>query len=60
MVHTSGTIDEHSHRLLKETTFSPAQPRQLFHPPALSLPRHSLHPGTCRCSTGKAVGSEGP
>jgi hypothetical protein len=32
--------------------FSPTQPRQLFHPPAQSLPRQTLHPWTRR-STGK-------
>jgi len=27
MIHTSGTTGEHSHRMLKKTTFSPTQPR---------------------------------
>jgi hypothetical protein len=31
----------------KRPDFSPAQPRRLLHPPALSLPRQPLHPGTC-------------
>jgi hypothetical protein len=30
----------------KRPDFSPAQPWRLFHPPALSLPRQPLHPGT--------------
>jgi len=37
--------------------FSPAQPQRLFHPPALSLPRQTLRPGTHR-SAGKAAVSE--
>ena len=41
MAHTNGTIGEQSHRMLKKTTFSPAQPRRAK---------------TCR-STGKAVAS---
>jgi hypothetical protein len=41
MVHTSGTTGEHSHRMLKKTTFSPAQPRR----------------AKTRRSTGKAVAS---
>jgi len=28
MVRTSGTTGEHSHRMLKKATFSPAQPRR--------------------------------
>jgi hypothetical protein len=32
--------------MLKKATFSPAQPWRLFHPPALSLPRQPLRPGT--------------
>jgi len=32
--------------MLKKSRFSPARPRQLFHPPALSLPRQPLHPRT--------------
>ena len=38
----------------KGSDFSPAQPRQLLHPPALSLPRQPLRPGTRR-SAGKAA-----
>jgi len=30
--------------MLKKLFFSPAQPRRLFHPPALSLPRQPLRP----------------
>ena len=36
---------------------SPAQPQQLFHPPALRLPRQPLCPGARR-SAGKAAASE--
>jgi hypothetical protein len=32
--------------MLKKATFSPTQPRRLLHPPALSLPRQPLRPGT--------------
>jgi hypothetical protein len=32
-------------RILKQSLFSPAQSRRLFHPPALSLPRQTLCPG---------------
>jgi len=32
--------------MLKKSSFSPAQPRQLLHPPALSLPRQPLRPRT--------------
>ncbi len=32
--------------MLKKSLFSPAQPRRLVHPPALSLPRQPLRPGT--------------
>ena len=46
MAHTSGTTGAHSHRMLKKPTFSPAQSRRLLHPPALSLPRQPLRPGT--------------
>ena len=35
----------------------PAQPWRSFHPPALSLPKQTLYPGTRR-STGKAAASE--
>jgi hypothetical protein len=42
MAHTNGTIGEHSHRMLKKTTFSPAQPRR----------------AETRRSTGKAAASE--
>src|SRR4029077_8958018 len=38
-------------------TFSPSQPRRLLHPPALSLPRQTLRPGTRR-SAGKAAGEQ--
>src|SRR5207253_5893178 len=30
----------------KRPDFSPSQPWRLFHPPALRLPRQTLHPGT--------------
>ncbi len=32
--------------MLKKALFSPAQPWRLLHPPALSLPRQPLRPGT--------------
>src|SRR5437879_12632827 len=32
--------------MLKKPAFSPTQPRQLLHPPALSLARQALRPGT--------------
>ena len=41
-------------RCSKWPDFSPAQPRRLLHPPALSLPRQPLRPGTRR-SAGKAA-----
>ena len=44
MVRMSGTTGEHSHRMLKKATFSPAQPRR----------------AKTRRSTGKAVASEDP
>jgi hypothetical protein len=40
----------------KRPRFSPAQPRRLFHPPALSLPRQPLHPRT-RLVPSKAAAS---
>ena len=43
--------------MLKRPDFSPAQPWRLFHPPALSLPRQPLHPGT-RLIPSKAATSE--
>jgi len=46
-------------RMLKRATFSPAQPRQLLHPPALRLPRQPPRPRT-RHSAGKAAASEEP
>ena len=45
--------------MLKRATFSPAQPRQLLHPPALRLPRQPPRPRT-RHSAGKAAASEEP
>ena len=44
MAHTSGTTGEHSPRMLKKATFSPAQPRRA------KTPR----------SAGKAAASEDP
>jgi len=44
MVRISGTTGEHSHRVLKKATFSPAQPRR----------------AETRRSTGKAAASEDP
>ena len=44
-------------RLSKRLDFSPAQPRRLLHPPALSLPRQPLRPGT-RLVPCKAAASE--
>ena len=35
-----------SSRMLKKSLFAPASPRRLLHPPALSLPRQPLRPGT--------------
>src|SRR5207253_694258 len=43
-------------RMLKMAPFSPAQPRRLLHPPALSLPIQPPCPGT-RLSTGFVLGS---
>jgi hypothetical protein len=43
-------------RCSKRPDFSPAQPWRLFHPPALSLPRQPLRPGT-RLVPGKAAAS---
>jgi hypothetical protein len=40
--------------MLKKATFSPARPWRLRHPPALSLPRQPLSPGT-RLVPGKAA-----
>ena len=42
--------------MLGKLPFSPAQPRRLLHPPALSLPRQPLSPETRR-SAGKAAAS---
>src|SRR6185295_3706775 len=42
--------------MLKMVPFSPAQPRRLLHPPALSLPIQPLCPGTRR-SAGFVLGS---
>ena len=39
--------------------FSPAQPWRLFHPPAPSLPRQTLRPGT-RLFPSKTAANEGP
>ena len=39
-------IEVHVRRMFKKTTFSPSQPWRIFHPPALSLPRQPLRPGT--------------
>ena len=41
-------------RMLKKATFSLSQPWRLLHPPALSLPRQTLRPGT-RLGPGKAA-----
>ena len=46
-------------RMLKKTTFSPSQPWRLLHPPALSLPRQPLRPGT-RLVPSKAAGESKP
>ena len=39
-------VPEFSAGCSKRPDFSPAQPWQLFHPPALNLPRQPLRPGT--------------
>jgi hypothetical protein len=57
LVHTSRTIGEHRAGCSKRPDFSPAQPWRLLHPPALSLPRQPLSPGT-RLAPGKAATSE--
>ena len=54
LVCTSGITGVHHAGCSKSPDFSPAQPRPLFHPTALSLPRQSLRPWT-RCSAGKAA-----
>ncbi len=54
MALTSRTTKEPRAGCSKRPDFSPAQPRRLFHPPALSLPRQPLHPGT-RLVPGKAA-----
>ena len=46
MACTSETRAEHQTGCSKSPDFSPAQPWLLFHPPALSLPRQTLRPGT--------------
>ena len=46
-----------SWRMMEKPDVSPAQPCQLLHPPALSLPRQPLHPGT-RLAPNKAAASE--
>ncbi len=45
----SYSAGEHSHRTLKRLDVLPAQPRRLFHPPALSLPRQTLCPWDAPC-----------
>jgi len=55
MVRTSRTTGEHRAGYSKRPDFSPAQPWRLLHPPALSLPRQPLRPGTrlipCKAAT---------
>ena len=46
MIRTSRTIGEPRAGCSKRPAFSPAQPWRLLHPPALSLPRQPLRPGT--------------
>ena len=46
MICTSGTRGEPPRMMPKWSDFSPTQSRQLLHPPALSLPRQPLRPGT--------------
>jgi hypothetical protein len=46
MAYRSRTTDESPAGCSKRPDFSPAQPRRLFHPPALNLPRQTLCPGT--------------
>ena len=43
----------------KRSSFSPAQPWRLLHPPALSLPRQPLRPGT-HLVPSKAAGEKEP
>ena len=57
MVRTSGTMGEHHAGCSKRPDFSPAQLWGLLHPPALSLPRQPLRPGT-RLVPCKAAASE--
>ena len=56
IVCTLGQVQDTPAGCSKSPDFSPARPRQLFHPPALSLPRQPLHPETRR-SAGKAAAS---
>ena len=46
MAHTSGTTDEHSHRMLKKFGLLTRPTPASTSPPALSLPRQPLRPGT--------------
>ena len=57
MVATSRKTWEHRTGCSKRPDFSPAQPWRLFHPPALSLPRQPLRPGT-RLVPNKAAASD--
>ena len=56
IVCTLGHVQDTPAGCSKSPDFSPTRPRQLFHPPALSLPRQPLHPWTRR-SAGKAAAS---
>jgi len=56
MVYLSLATERNPAGCSKSPRFSPTQPRRLFHPPALSLPRQTLRPGT-RLVPGKAAAS---
>ena len=57
MARTSETTGVRHAGCSKRPDFSPAQPWRLLHPPALSLPRQPLRPGT-RLVPSKAAASE--
>ena len=57
VAHTSKTKEKHRTGCSKSPDFSPTQPWRLFHPPAQSLPRQTLCPGTRLVPSNAAAGS---